>query len=287
MKKTNLLCLAVIFISLNLLFSCTKDDNPVVAHPFAEIKGDATFHGNFKSDIVVVNTLGEPETKLDDESLKETIEATKTSSALYVNVHQTQTSEPHLFTKTDITFSNAKKYDERSVARLKKVIDYFKMKKKKVYVLGISFGAFMTQELIADYGIDSADGYLIIAGRLDIDEDTWKPFSEGKRTTYVYDQNGGYTINISKDNLSTQDRNMNRLAAGLGFNRYTERLKDEKDLSKITYIYGTHDEQVGPLSKEEIKFLEDRNVGIGKNQGANHQNAIQAGLTILKSAFRI
>ncbi len=287
MKKTNLLCLAVIFISLNLLFSCTKDDNPVVAHPFAEIKGDATFHGNFKSDIVVVNTQGGPETKLDDESLKETIEATKTSSALYVNVHQTQTSEPHLFTKTDITFSNAKKYDERSVARLKKVIDYFKKKKKKVYVLGISFGAFMTQELIADYGIDSADGYLIIAGRLDIDEDTWKPFSEGKRTTYVYDQNGGYTINISKDNLSTQDRNMNRLAAGLGFNRYTERLKDEKDLSKIRYIYGTHDEQVGPLSKEEIKFLEDRNVGIGKNQGANHQNAIQAGLTILKSAFRI
>jgi len=287
MKKTNLLCLAVVFISLNLLFSCTKDDNPVVAHPFAEIKGDATFHGNFKSDIVVVNTQGGPETKLDDESLKETIEATKTSSALYVNVHQTQTSEPHLFTKTDITFSNAKKYDERSVARLKKVIDYFKMKKKKVYVLGISFGAFMTQELIADYGIESADGYLIIAGRLDIDEDTWKPFSEGKRTTYVYDQNGGYTINLFKGKLSVEEKNMARLAAGLGFNRYTERLKDEKDLSKIRYIYGTHDEQVGPLSKEEIKFLEDRNVGIGKNQGANHQNAIQAGLTILKSAFRI
>jgi hypothetical protein len=287
MKKTNLLCLAVVFISLNLLFSCTKDDNPVVAHPFAEIKGDATFHGNFKSDIVVVNTQGGPETKLDDESLKETIKATKTSSALYVNVHQTQTSEPHLFTKTDITFSNAKKYDERSVARLKKVIDYFKMKKKKVYVLGISFGAFMTQELIADYGIDSADGYLIIAGRLDIDEDTWKPFSEGKRTTYVYDQNGGYTINLFKGKLSVEEKNMARLAAGLGFNRYTERLKDEKDLSKIRYIYGTHDEQVGPLSKEEIKFLEDRNVGIGKNQGANHQNAIQAGLTILKSAFRI
>ncbi len=287
MKKTNLLCLAVVFISLNLLFSCTKDDNPVVAHPFAEIKGDATFHGNFKSDIVVVNTQGGPETKLDDESLKETIEATKTSSALYVNVHQTQTSEPHLFTKTDITFSNAKKYDERSVARLKKVIDYFKKKKKKVYVLGISFGAFMTQELIADYGIDSADGYLIIAGRLDIDEDTWKPFSEGKRTTYVYDQNGGYTINLFKGKLSVEEKNMARLAAGLGFNRYTERLKDEKDLSKIRYIYGTHDDEVGPLSKEEIKFLEDRNVGIGKNQGANHQNAIQAGLTILKSAFRI
>jgi hypothetical protein len=147
----------------------------------------------------------------------------------------------------------------------------------------------MTQELIADYGIDSADGYLIIAGRLDIDEDTWKPFSEGKRTTYVYDQNGGYTINLFKGKLSVEEKNMARLAAGLGFNRYTERLKDEKDLSKIRYIYiyGTHDEQVGPLSKEEIKFLEDRNVGIGKNQGANHQNAIQAGLTILKSAFRI
>lgn len=92
-------------------------------------------------------------------------------------------------------------------------------------MLGISFGAFMTQELIASYGIDVADGYLIMVGRLDIDEYTWKPFSEGKMTKYVYDNNGDYTIELVTDELDVEERNMNRLAAGLGFNRYTERLK--------------------------------------------------------------
>ena len=286
MRKLNLFLSAIAIISIAFILSCSKDDEPVVAHPFIEIKDDATFHGNLKSNIVVVNTQGGPVTELDDDFLKEIIQESKMNDALFVNVHQAQTKEPHLFTKTDITFEDAKKYDKSSVERLKKVVNYFKEKNKKVFVLGISFGAFMTQELIASYGIDVADGYLIMVGRLDIDEDTWKPFSEGKMTEYVYDNNGDYTINLVTDELDVEERNMNRLAAGLGFNRYTERLKGISDLSKITYVYGTKDEQVGPLSVDETKFLEDRKAQIGKNDGANHDEAIQAGVSLINQLFK-
>ncbi|MGB0769617.1 MAG: hypothetical protein ACPGPB_02570 [Flavobacteriaceae bacterium] len=285
MRKINLFLSAIVLVSIAFISSCSKDDEPVSDHPFIEIKDDATFHGNFKSDIVVVNTQGGPVTKLEDDELKDIIQESKMNDALFVNVHQSQTKEPHLFTKTDITFDDAKKFDKSSVERLKKVVEYFKEKKKKVYVLGISFGAFMTQELIASYGIDVADGYLIMVGRLDIDEDTWKPFSEGKKTKYVYDDNGDYTIEVV-DDQDVEERNMNRLAAGLGFNRYTERLKGISDLSKITYVYGTKDEQVGPLSVDETKFLEDRKAQIGKNDGANHEQAIQAGVSLINQLFK-
>ena len=211
MRKINLFLSAIVLVSIAFISSCSKDDESVAAHPFIEIKDDATFHGNFKSNIVVVNTQGGPVTRLEDDILKDIIQESKMNDALFVNVHQAQTKEPHLFTKTDITFEDAKKYDKSSVERLKKVVDYFKEKNKKVYVLGISFGAFMTQELIASHGIDVADGYLIMVGRLDIDEDTWKPFSEGKKTKYVYDNNGDYTIELVTDELDVEERNMNRL----------------------------------------------------------------------------
>ena len=128
MRKLNLFLSAIVLVSIAFISSCSKDDEPVAAHPFIEIKDDATFHGNFKSNIVVVNTQGGPVTGLEDDIIQES----KMKDALFVNVHQAQTKEPHLFTKTDITFDNAKKFDKLSVERLKKVIDYFKKKKKKV-----------------------------------------------------------------------------------------------------------------------------------------------------------
>jgi hypothetical protein len=106
-------------------------------------------------------------------------------------------------------------------------------------------------------------------------------------TEYIYNQSGDFSISIIDKELSTEEKNMAKLAAGLGFNRYTKRLKAIEDLSKITYIYGTRDEQVGPLSDEEIKFLESKKVQIGKNDGANHDQTIQAGASLIKALFGI
>ena len=40
------------------------------------------------------------------------------------------------------------------------------------------------------------------------------------------------------------------------------------------------------LSKEEIKFLEDRKAQIKKNDGANHDDAIQAGVSLINELFK-
>ena len=284
MKKISLLLLALLCFSLPLILSCSEDEKPTTPSvlKFDEIKEDVTLHGNMKSDIVIVNTQGGPMMELDNDAIKEIIELSKTSNLLYANVHQAQTKEPEKF-KTDITFNEAKKYDDWSVLRLKKVVDFFKKNNKKVYVLGISFGAFMAQELIADYGTKVADGFLIMVGRLNIDDGTWKPYSEGKMTDYIYDQNGNYTIKLVTENSTVESRNIARLAAGLGFNRYTDRLKGISNLSKIKYVYATHDDRVGKLSDNELKFLKDRNATIIKIKDGEHNDGIDGGVAQIKS----
>lgn len=288
MKKTIKQVAGFIFL-LVITVSCHKDDDTTPeVKPFDAISDMATFHGNLKSDIVIVNTQGGPFTSLQDDTLNEFIAIAQAQSALVVNVHQEQTKNPDMFKKKDITFEQAKQYDLKSVARLKRVIDYFKKQKgKKVYVLGISFGAFMTQELIATNGIDVADGYLIAVGRLDIDKDTWIPFSKGEETEYVYNDKGEYTIKLLGKAATTEKRNMPRLAAGLGFNRYTERLKHISDLSKITYICGDRDEAVGKLSAHEIKFLKDKGAKVGNLKGGSHSEATGMALGLLKQIFGI
>lgn len=289
MNKINYVSLTLCTFFLLTFLSCNKDDdtNPQV-NSFEEISDIATFHGNLEGNIVVINTQGGPVTQLEDETLNEFISETQTQSALFVNVHQEQTKNPSQFTSTDITFEQAKQHDLQSIANLKRAVDFFNGQQgKTVYVLGISFGAFMTQELIALHGIDIADGYLIMVGRLDIDEDTWQPFSEGKYTEYLYDNNGNFTINLLGDGPNAEERNMARLAAGLGYNRYTGKLNSINDLSKITYVYGNKDEQVGPLNTQEIQFLNEKGANVILSDGGDHDVAIGTGLNLLKQTFGI
>lgn len=289
MKRINYVNLISCIFFLLTFLSCNKDDDTIPEKKsFEEVSDIATFHGNIEGDIIVVNTQGGPVTELEDETLNEFISQTQTKSALFVNVHQEQTRNPSQFTSTDITFEQAKQHDLQSIVNLKRIVDFFKSQQgKTVYVLGISFGAFMTQELIALHGIDVADGYLIMVGRLNIDEDTWQPFSQGKYSEYIYDNNGNYTINLLGDGPNAEERNMARLAAGLGYNRYTDRLNSISDLSKITYVYGNRDQQVGPLSTQEIQFLNGKGANVVLSDGGDHDVAIGTGLNLLKQTFGI
>lgn len=116
------------------------------------------YSGNELSNTVIINTQGGPQTELAVEEFNEVFSRVKTKGLLKVNVYQAQTLNPQLFTKSEITFQQAVKYDSESIETLYKVIKYFKDQGKTVYVVGISFGAFMVQELIAKKGIDVAYG---------------------------------------------------------------------------------------------------------------------------------
>lgn len=282
MKSIKILQLVAITLVITFT-SCSKKGDENI---FPEIRDIATFQGNTNSDIVIINTQGGPVTRLTDDAVSEWIQSSGTKKLLWVNVHQSQTKNPEKFTNANITFNQAKEFDNKSVSDLKTVIQYFKDKNKTVYILGVSFGAFMTQELIAQHGIDIADKYLIVVGRLDIDEDTWMPFSQGKGTGYVYDSNGNYTIQVSNPE-STENSNMSKLAAGLGYNRYVTKLANISSLSKITYVYGDRDEQVGPLSQAEIQFLQDKGATVTLVANGNHSATIDATILTIKGKLNI
>jgi hypothetical protein len=80
---------------------------------------------------------------------------------------------------------------------------------------------------------------------------------------------------------------MAKLIAGFAFNRYTERLDNNVSLSKVIYIYGSRDEVVGPLSAQELEFLNEKGASIGHVEGGTHDDAIGTGVNILKDVFEI
>jgi len=280
--------LSIVLIVIVLFQSCKKDEVIIEPSQFADIEDIvSSFQGDRESDIVIVNTQGGPITTAADGFVTDIMKGTKTENVLWVNVHQVQTLSPEKFNTEDISFEQAKTYDAESIANLKKVVTFFKEElHKKVYVLGISFGAFMTQELIAKHGIDVADKYYIMVGRLNIDEKLWKGFSNGQGGDYTYDANGNFSITL-KDQNTIEDRNMSKLAAGLGHKRYMNEWSAISSLSKVTYLFGDRDEQVGGLIKDEATFLVDKGAKVLFVEGANHSDAIDAGIKELKTVFEI
>ena len=268
----------IVLLLFTLVFaSCKKDDDEeIIVEPIAitsEIKALGSYWGNTSSDVtdVLINTQGGPAPVLDNDGLRgllRAINVSKTKDLLVFNVHQAQTKNPDAFVNP-ITFEEAKAYSQQSVEDLATVVKYFKNQGKKVHVLGISFGAFMTQGLLAKEGSDVADDYLIMIGRLDIPEVVWKASSEGNEAGFE----NGVTPFVKVSNDEPIEKNMSRLAAGLGFNRYTELLA-ATDLSKVTYVYGELDEQVGRLSEDEVNFLTSKGATVVQVPNADHDGAV-------------
>jgi len=233
--------------------------------------GRDTF-GNINSDTVIINSQGGPVSNFDFEGTYDILvnqAKINLEKTLVVNVHQEQTLKPWKFNEKEITFEQAKEYDKKSVERLVDVIKYFKSKGKKVYVVGISFGAFMVQDSLAEYG-NIADKYLIMVGRLNIPEKVWNEFKEGHYVGFEYDKKGNSKIipfNAEQAGMggseSVEDKNMAKLAAGLWYKRYTELLKNKK-LDNVTYAYWDRDEQVWKLTQKEVEFLKSKNVKVYK-----------------------
>ena len=291
MKNTNSLNLIICLILFTAFTSCNNDDDNPPSNPFDEILDIAEFYGNLEGDIVVIHAQGGPGLELDDaETSNQIVADLGIQSAMYVIVHQVQTKSPMLFTDSDITFEQAKEYNLQSVSNIKRVVDFFNNQEgKTVYILGVSYGCLIVQELIATYGTDVADGYLILGNRLNVDDVAWQALSEGDFPYHVYDNDGNYTIELDNDPEfdTIEERNMARLTAGLAFKRYTDKLNSVSSLSKVTYVYGDRDQVAGPLSAQEVQFLSDKGANVILVEGAGHDDAIGEGAGLLKEIFGI
>ncbi len=256
-------------------FSCSKDDDgqpPVVINELSqEIKDLIYFKGDEKASTVVITVPGGPSTKFATDIVDDFAPAFSPKGILTVTVHQAQTLNPDVVAGNDITLAQASSFNTESIEMLSKVITYFKDESRTVYVLGFSNGAFVTQDLIAKKGIDSANKYLIVSGRLDMNDVIWQAAAEGKNGYFE----NGVTPNVETDpEPDVIERNLNRISAGFSMNRYTQLFNTIEDLSNITYIYGATDEAVGKLTTNEVQFLESKNTNIIAGPG-NHTTTFE------------
>lgn len=197
MKKT-------LFIPLGLLLlisSCNKGENedtttnkstisyvptvlPSQIEQLYELRGDKTM------DTVWVFLQGGPDFKMNYELEKESsqVEYDFFTDDLRVYPYQIQQLNTSLKTATDFTFEDALKESDLSVKIVKDVVTHFKNQNKVVYLIGHSYGAFLTQKVLADYG-SIADRNAVLNCRLKVSEFARQSFKEGK--FLMYDEKGG------------------------------------------------------------------------------------------------
>ncbi|MEO9892741.1 hypothetical protein [Aurantibacter sp.] len=269
----------IAFLSI-ISYSCSNDDNQLpikeeetpnpITEISEEIKNLIYFKGKEKASTVLITIPGGPSTEFNTEITDLIPLVFNTTDILNVAVHQAQTLDSTIVKTNDITLNQAVSINNESLEILDQVVTYFKGQGRIVHILGFSFGAFVTQELIAKKGIASADKYLIMTGRLDINEDLWQASAAGIEGGF---ENGTTPVIAAEPDPDVKERNLLRISAGLGKNRYTQLLNTIEDLSYVTYIYGTTDEAVGSLTDEEVQFLESKNTNIIKGSG-NHTTTL-------------
>lgn len=144
------------------------------------------------------------------------------------------------------------------MAIVRKVIQHFKDQKKIVYLIGHSYGGFLVQEFLKQYG-NLANANAVLNCRLDMDDVVWKGGQNGK--AYQFDSAGENPteMDIPAEINKQEAKNTAVLASGLGTTRYSKALKDA-DLSKTIFIGTENDQAVGHWTKAEIDFLKNKSV---------------------------
>lgn len=241
--------------------------------------------GNEQADTVIVVAQGGPIPSLETDEAQAIFTDLNLDDVRIALPHQVQTLEPERFTDQEVSFDEAKAHDMQTTQLIANVVEHFVDQDRRVIVVGISFGAFVVQDLLATQG-NIADGYLIQVGRLDMPAEVWEPFSEGRFVGFI---DGVEIIDVGSDGAGMggdgdfTDANMARLAAGLGHNRYTELLADV-DLSNVVYAYGELDEQVGRLTAAELAFLDAKGVEVlqtNSGHGETIDDTLLQGLGLL------
>ncbi|MGB5989918.1 MAG: hypothetical protein WBG43_09280 [Marinifilaceae bacterium] len=290
MNKTSIIYFKLFLLISLLLLACSKDEKnelsekdknknttkePFIIKPsFESIKDIVSLHGNLKSDIVIVNAQAGPLITLDIAGLDNFISRSNSKDLLYVNVHQTQTKQPDLFS-LNININDGRRYTKESVNNLKKVIDFYSnIPEKTVYVLGMGYGGYLIQEFIANYGLGTVKEYLIVAARLDVEKVTCDICRYGQVPIYKYDAAGNFTIEIQPIKKSVYIHNMTMLSFLMGDTHYSEKLSHIKSLKHLTYIYGERDEILGPLSIKEVEFLKSKGAEVICAFRRNHSLAL-------------
>ena len=238
--------------------------------------------GNPDSDTVIINIDGGPENDLSTYGFEARYNISggiDERNYFLINMRESQTLHPEETETEEITWEQAKMYNEKTVKTLYDLITYFKSQDKKVYVVGGSYGSLVGLKSIVDYN-NIADQYLLLVGRLDMTKAVSEAYSKGIEANFELD---AITPIIGEKSDNVYTVNMRKIAAAINRDeKYTELLKD-KDLSNLTYIYIENDQRVGKLTQDEIKFLTSKNAEVLSVQGrhGNWTKHLKTGLELM------
>lgn len=229
--------------------------------------------GNPNSDTVIINVDGGPENDLRTYRFELKYNFTDEideNNYFLINMRESQTLHPEDTEKEEISWEQAKEYNEKTVKTLYELISYFKSQHKKVYVVGGSYGSLVGLKSLVDYN-NIADRYLLMFGRLDMTKEISEAYSKGFEANFESD---AITPIIGKKSDNIYTVNMRKIAAAINRDeKYTELLKDT-DLSNLIYIYIENDQRVGKLTENEITFLESKNAKVVSVKGEHDKWAI-------------
>ena len=242
--------------------------------------------GAADSDTVWLYSQGGPVTMLEDGTGHDFYtlpEFPGHADRILVNVHQVQTLNPDLFEDPRLdSVERVRAEADVSVEILDRVIRHFKARGKRVVVFSHSFGSFVQARYLALRGPGAADRYVIMAGRLDMEEKVVRnrldKLSESGTMIYAYEDDGATLVGVDAfdDPTLTPENRMLSPAFRMGAvfqgamagYRYTELLA-ETDLSKVIYAFGTMDRQIGRLTADEVGFLESRGARVMEIEGGH------------------
>jgi len=244
--------------------------------------------GSMQSDTVLVICAGGPKWQMDILKSGKTnyryIPGYDTYGIVYV--HQTQTIDESLFNKTEVlSLEESKKQVVKNSDMLEQAIIHFKDLGKTVIVIAKSYGAFIVQDYLANRK-SSADKYYILAGRLKINKEMTEQHLRGFNgefstdgLTYVpEDEEADWSAYTDQENSRYKNKQM--LKAGYGTTDYMKAL-EKIDLTAVTYIYGTTDQNVGRLTQEEVRFLKSKDVHVITAVDKDHSGVTYAFIDML------
>ena len=188
-----------------------------------------------------------------------------------VQVHQTLTLNHRLAARhARLSLADLQAEVDVSVELLRRVVDHFKARGKRVVVVGYSYGSSLVARYLAQHGPGGADRYLLMAGRLDMPRE----FVDGALAGMLYHFPDATDPEPSGQRPTTDREWIRLLIAGATFHdRYTHRLAGT-DLRKAIYVYATADTVVGRLSAAEVAFLEQSGSTVIAGEGANHVSLV-------------
>lgn len=184
-----------------------------------------------------------------------------------VEVQQKQHYSPEIMANASMTLDEAIRYNDTTVAMLRKVVNHYNGEDKVVVLMGHSFGAFLLPEYLDDYGNSDIHSVIPMAGRLNMNQEVVDAFASG----YFAEFTNGVTVEVESSQANSSNFAAMKLQAGVGYNRYVDSLST-LDLTNLMYVYGTHDEAVGRLLPEELDMLENTNATVLAVQNGSHDS---------------